>query len=175
MLVTMKRQLFESLGDIELANACIGPTIEQIRGKDVTVKARVYAQLTIAQRALLMFWVLYGHSQGGVAQFYCEVDYLLSQPEMWPELKAGMRFFGDDAMAELLEEMEQVYRVLESRISQENITRRNVSAKDIDDDAELHTVVRRLDAMYREIAPATPKRVYAYIRNNPGEFLQIEE
>jgi hypothetical protein len=175
MLVTMKRLLFDSLDDVELGKTCIEPTIQEIRGKDLTVKARVYAQLTIGQRALLMFWVLYGHSQNGVTQFYCEVDYLLSQAEMWSELKAGMRFFGDVAMLGLLEEMERVYRVLESRISHDSTTRRNVSAEDIGDDAELHTSVCRLDARYHEIAPATLKRVCTYIRNNPGAFMQIED
>ncbi len=167
--------MFDSLDDVEFGKACIEPTIQQIRGKDLTVKARVYAQLAIGQRALLMFWILYGHSHNGVIQFYCEVDYLLSQTELWSELKTGMRFFGDDAMLGLLEEMERVYRVLESRISQERTTRRNISAKDINDDAGLYTSVCRLDAMYHEIAPATLKRVCAFIRNNPGAFIQIED
>lgn len=88
MSATMKWQLFDSLDDVELAKVSIEPTIQQIRGKALTVKARVYAQLTIGKRALLMFWILYGHSRNGMTQFFCEVDYLLS--EMWPELKAGM-------------------------------------------------------------------------------------
>ncbi len=175
MLVTMKRQLFESLDDIELGKACIDPTIRQIRGKDVAVKARVYAQLTPGQRALLMFWVLYGHAQGGVARFYCEVDYLLTRAEMWTELEAGMRFFGDAAMAGLIEEMERAYRVLESRIGRERMARRDITVTDIDNDAELHASAGRLDARYREIVPVTLKRVCAYIRSNPGAFVQIEE
>jgi hypothetical protein len=175
MLVTMNRQLFDSLDNLELAEACIEPTIQQVRGKDLTVKARVYAELAPGQRALLMFRILYGHSQNGVTQFYCEIYYLLSQPEMWSELKAGMRFFGDAAMAGFLEEMERVYRVLEARIRQEGPARRNLSAKDVDDDAELHASLSRLDASYHENAPATLKRVCAFIRNNPGTFLQIED
>src|SRR5574340_156321 len=100
----MKRQLFDSLGDLELAEACIGPTIQRVRGKDLAVKAHVYTELTPGQRALLMFWVVYGHAQSGMPRFFCELDYLLSQTGFRAELKAGMRFFADDRMLGLLEE-----------------------------------------------------------------------
>lgn len=69
MLVKMKRTQFNSLDHITLAWKCIEPTIQQIRGKNLNVKSQVYAQLTQGQKALLMFWILYGHTRNGVARF----------------------------------------------------------------------------------------------------------
>jgi hypothetical protein len=175
MLVTMKRQVFDSLEPVALAWACIEPTIQQIYGKDFHVKSQVYAQLTTGQRALLMFHVLYGHTPNGVAEFYSLIPYLPGQSAIWAELKAGMSYFGEDAMLRLLEEMEEVYSILEARKQQEGTEWRDVGAKDLEDDPELLVSIDRLDANYHQIAPATLKRIGAYIHNNPSEFVQIED
>ena len=51
MLVTMKRQVFNSLDHVALGSVCIEPTLQQIRGKSPTVKSQVLAQKLHQQRA----------------------------------------------------------------------------------------------------------------------------
>jgi hypothetical protein len=175
MVVTMKRQDFDSLEPVALAWACIEPTIQQIYGKDFQVKSRVYDHLTTGQRALLMFHVLYGHTPNGVAEFYSLIPYLPGQSAIWAELKAGMNYFGEDAMLRLVEEMEEVYSILEARKQQEGTEWRDVGVMDLENDPELLKSIDRLDANYHQIAPATLKRIGTYIHNNPREFVQIED
>lgn len=177
MLVTMKRPVFDTLDDVALGWACIEPTIQQIRGKELNVKSQVYAQLTAGQRGLLMFWVLYGHARNGVAQFYSEVEYLLAHADLWSELKLGLSYFGDDAMLRLIEKMEGVYSVLVAKNRLGGAELRSACAQNLHGDSELPATVAvdRLDVMYNETAPATLKRISAYIRKNPGEFVQIED
>jgi hypothetical protein len=167
----MKRQVFDSLDHDALGWACIEPAILQIRGKDLTVKSEVYAQLNTGQRALLMFRVLYDHARNSVTEFYCWVAYLLEQPKTWAEIRIGLRYFGDDAMLRLLENMKGVLEA-NQHVGAEM---RDVSFKDLEDDLELLASVSRLYALFQEIAPETLKRISAHIRNNPGEFVQIED
>lgn len=170
MLVTMKRPVFDSLDHAALVWACIEPTIEQIRGKDLTVKSKVYKQLTTGQRALLMFWFLYGHARW-TAEFYWIVSYYISELKVWSGIKNGIRYFGDEAMFRIYEEIEGV---LEAR-SQEIGESREVSVLDLDDDPKLFTTVDRIHEMYHKITPETIKRISMYIRNNPNEFVLLED
>jgi hypothetical protein len=79
MLVTMKRQAFDSLDPAALGWACIEPTLQQVHGISPTVKSQVLAQLTSGQRALFLFRVLYDHVGDSAADLYCWVSYLLSE------------------------------------------------------------------------------------------------
>ena len=77
MLVTTKRQVFDSLDHAALAWMCIEPTHLQIRGKTPTMKSQVIAQLTPGQQALLMFHVLYGHAGNSVTTPHAQTQGLL--------------------------------------------------------------------------------------------------
>jgi len=109
MLITMKRQMIDSLDDHALPWACIEPVIQQIRGKNFMMKSQVYIQLTTGQRALLMFQVLYGHTHNGIAEFYDHTSYFLAEPGIWDQFKDGMKYFGENTMLQLIEEMEEMY------------------------------------------------------------------
>lgn len=121
MLVTMKQQVFGSLDDDSLIWACIEPTIQKIRGKDFSVKGNVYTELSVGQRALLMFQIIYGHTSNGITEFYCLVPYLPSGRGIWQELKKGMQYFGSYSMLKLLGEMERDYYALEEKSLAEGI------------------------------------------------------
>jgi hypothetical protein len=148
---------------------CVEPIIRQIRGKDFEVKSHIYKQLNTAQQALLMFQVLYGHSHNGIAQFYASVDYLLEKSVFWPELKAGLQYFRDDAMLQIIEKMEVIYH--SGVIKQHQVAEcSGIFPKKIDASASLDEI----NKLYNEIMPATLKRISDYIRNNPANFVQIE-
>ncbi len=172
MLVTMKRQVFNSLDHAALIRACTEPTLQQIRAKHPTVKSQVLAQCTPGQQALVMFLVLYNHAGDSAADLYCWVSYLLREPNTWSAIKAGSRYFGDGAMLQLLEEIEGV---LEARHHQADAGRRDVLPWDLDNDPELLASISQLNATFHEIAPTTLKLIGVYIRNNPSEFVLIED
>ncbi len=172
MLVTMKRQVLDSLDPAALGWACIEPTLQQIHGKKPTVKSQVLAQLTPGQQALFLFRVLYDHAGNSAADLYCWVSYLLKESETWSAIKAGSRYFGDDAMLQLLEEIEGS---LEAMHPQGDAPRHDALPWDLDDDLELFASMSQLNATFHNIAPETLKLIGEYIRNNPSEFVLIED
>lgn len=168
MLVKMRRQVFDSLEDTALGGACFEPFIPKIRGKDDTVKLQVYKELTTGQKALFMFKAYYNHASQSLAEFYWWSAHFLAQPKAWPEIKAGLRYFETYAMLEVLEELEEI---LEAKIHPNGF---DVSYKDLDQDSKLLSSISSLNTIFHEISPATLKKVGAHIRNNPNEFLQLE-
>lgn len=172
MLVKMRRQEFDSLEDTALGRTCFEPIIPKIRGKDNTVKAKVYKKLTTGQQALFMFHAYYNHASNSLAEFYWWSTYYLAQPKAWSEIKAGLRYFRADAMLRLLEKMEGT---LKARNRPNSFEEFDVSYKDLDNDSELFASVSSLNTIFHEISPAILKRIGEYIRNSPNEFIQFED
>lgn len=169
MLVEIKRKTFNSLNDIDLGWACIEPTIQKVRGRDLNIKSQVYNQLTHGQQSLLMFWVLYGHSRNGIIQFYNEMDYLLTEIGIWPELRKSMLYFGNNDMLELLKEIENMYYILQ-RNQLENSKMEIISTNN---DPELLLAVDQLDKKFHKIIQSLFKKIGKFIRENPNEFVYL--
>lgn len=169
MRISMKKEVLEALEDHELLETCIEPTIRQIRGKGLRIKREVYAGLTPGQQALLMFQVLYGHARSE-AEYYWFVSHYISLG-IWPEVKAGIRFFGDEAMLRIYEETEAA---VEAKNRQPDGGWRPFAVMDLDGDAELAASVARLFARYHQAAPETIRRIGDRIRSIPGEYAELE-
>ena len=172
MVVTMKRRVFDSFDTTALAWACIEPTLQQVHGKNAAVKSQVVGQLSPGQRALFLFRVLYDHAGTSAGDLYCWVSYLLGESQTWSAIKAGSRYFGDDAMLRLLEALESV---LGARRHKGDGGQRDALPWDLDDDAELFAFISPLSERFNEIVPSTLELMGVYIRNHPGEFVLIED
>ncbi|WP_157261659.1 hypothetical protein [Paenibacillus sp. A3] len=155
--------------DRALLEACIEPTIRQIRGKGLRIKREVYGGLTPGLQALLMFQVLHGHAHSA-AEYYWFVSHYISLG-VWPELKAGMRYFEDEAMLRIYEETEAA---VEAKNRQPDGSWRHFAVMDLDGDAELAASVARLFARYQQAATETIRRIGERIRSIPGEFAELE-
>ncbi|SDM85477.1 DMP19 family protein [Acetanaerobacterium elongatum] len=173
MLVTIKQGDFESLNDVSLIWACIEPTITQIRGKSYIVKSEAYATLNPGQRALLMFQVLYGHTSNGIEEFYFHLSYLLSNKDVWSQLKKGMQYFEDFDMLQILEDMDVIFQSMKTEEFKNNTEQRNTLITDIDRNAELFASMNLLNKSFSVTLLSTIQRVAAYIRNNANEFVQL--
>lgn len=175
MLVPMNRHAFDASDDASLVWACIEPTIQKIRGKNVTIKLDAYQYLSMGQRALLMFQIMYGHSSTGVLEFYRLIPYLPAKRGIWQELKRGMQYFGDSDMLQLLSEMEEEYSILEEKSHEAGVERFDDYISHLDKDSELVSSIMRHSIMLHETFSKTIKVIGAYIRNNPNEFVQFQE
>ncbi|HEX3043526.1 MAG TPA: hypothetical protein VHY08_02125 [Bacillota bacterium] len=173
MNVIIKREVFNSLADDQLIWACIEPAIQPIRGRNFQVKSQIYSELTPGQRALLMFQVLYGHTRNGVAEFFDHTSYFLAEPGVWSEFKTGMRYFGDHAMLQLLEEIERLQPFIKKHQQPDSNEDFNGMGREPGNSSTILTAINQLDAKLQEIIPETLHRIGEYIRNNPGEFVQF--
>ena len=62
----------QSLKNTDLIKTIVKTSIDQIRGKGEQKKKELYNILTIDQKSLLSFWVMYGHTRSGWYQFCLE-------------------------------------------------------------------------------------------------------
>jgi|AGTN01.2.fsa_nt_gi hypothetical protein len=170
MRVEMKRQAFDSLDDISLIWACIEPAVRRLQGKSFPVKSAVFSELTGDQRALLMFQILYGHMSGGLAAFFRQLSYLLIKKEVWSEMKAGMRRFGDGEMLRLIGEMEEAF----DRLS-ENGKRDMERPDDVCGGDGLQVKIAAIETALMDRLPEAAKRIGAYIREYRDQFVQMAD
>jgi hypothetical protein len=170
MLVIMKKQAFDSMGDDELRLACIEPIMLKVRGQKPEIKSQIYAQLPKGQQALFMFQVLYGHAHDSAAEFYWWISHLLEQPKTWTAIKDSLRYFDHNSMLGLLEET-RIF--LKRRNRQKDGTLHKISPTDLAHDPDLRASINRLYTTFYEIAPLTIKQMGKHIRNHPGEFLKL--
>jgi hypothetical protein len=173
MLVTMRQKDFESFDDVSLIWACIEPTIQQVRGRNFTIKTEVYTTLTPGQRALLMFQMLYGHTTNGIEAFFSHLTYLLTNKGVWSQLKKGMEYFEDYDMIQILDKMNAVFQGLNRDEFIESAEQNNVLIADVDQSVELKTEISLLNKSLMDTIPLSINRVATYIRNNINEFVQI--
>ncbi|MFF2445855.1 hypothetical protein ACFVSW_02050 [Neobacillus sp. NPDC058068] len=172
MFIKMNKQEFDTLEDEALVAICFEPFISKIRGKSNTVKQEVYKQLNTGQKALFMFSVYFNHARNSLAEFYWWSAYYLAQPNAWSEIKSALRYFKAEEMQRLVEEIE---RVLVTRDFPSNLEEFNVSYNDLENDPQLLATIGPLNTIFTGISPATLKIIGEYIRNNPLEFICIED
>lgn len=166
MLVTGKQKDFEALDDVSLIWTCIAPAMQQARGKNFAVKSEAYSHLTIGQRALFMFQVMYGHTTKGIEEFYSNLAYLLSNKDVWSQLKKGMQYFGDHNMMQIVERMEVLRESAEQDI---------ILTAGFDRNIELYSAISLINKSFSDTLLRTIRRVAAYIRDNPDEFVKITD
>ena len=116
--------------------------------------------------------VFQNHAGEEASDLYYWASTLLRDPQTWRAIKAGVRYFGDETMFHLLEQLENV---LEARLQQGATHQRDPLPWDFDEDAELFTSMSQLNAAFHAIAPTTLRLMGEYIRKNPSEFVLIEE
>ncbi|HZS78084.1 MAG TPA: hypothetical protein VFA41_15850 [Ktedonobacteraceae bacterium] len=167
MLVTMKRQTFDSLDDAALANACIEPTVEYLHADISRVKSHVLTQLTPGQQALFLFRAFHDHAGKTASDLYFWVSSIFPSDKMWRGTQGALRYFGDEAMLQLLQE---ITGVVEARQQQSDIQPWELEA-----DPAFFALMSRLNEQFHELVPATFERMGKYIRSQPDEFVVLED
>ncbi|MFD1776140.1 hypothetical protein [Paenibacillus rhizophilus] len=170
-LAVMNKREFDSLEDERLGWACMETTFNQIRAKDMSVKAKVISELSEGQRALCMFKVFYGHAKNSDMEYYGWISHLLQNPDMWSGVMNGLSFFGDTGMLRLLEETKEI---LETRNRRLGLEWTDAVITDLDHDIELNAEVKRLYRQFQQISPESLKAIAAHIRANADEFVRFE-
>ncbi|CAM3447660.1 hypothetical protein EDM52_01490 [Brevibacillus invocatus] len=170
MLAKMKREKFDAWQTELLGRACIEHVQQQVQGKSPQVKMEVYKELTAGQRALFMFHVLHDHAHPSVAEFVSWIAYTLDHFSYWIGIQAGLRYFEQEDILHLLEEMKVV---LEERNQRLGIQMSQISVLDLEEDPSLIEEASRLYQRYQELSEGTLLRIGRTIRSNPGEFVTL--
>lgn len=168
MVIEMNRERFEGMQTELVGRACIEPILHALRGKDPSVKAQTYQKLTLGQRALFMFHVMHDHACPSVTEFAGWIAYTHQEFSYWIGIQAGLRFFGQE---ELLRIIEEVIDVLEERNQRLGKSMADFTVLDLDDDVHLVEQMSRLYEMYQRQVPHTLQDIGMHIRRHPSEFV----
>lgn len=173
-MVHMNRRTFHLLGDEELGQACFDPLIqrykeEQTLGNDFTT---LFNQLTRGQQALFVFQTYYLHATESLTEYYWWSAYYLATEKRWAGLKASLRYFGEDELLDILESTE---KVLIDTGHPLNLEQFDLSRDHLHQHPKLLASIEVLEERYQEVVPDVVRRIAAYIRSHPDEFIHLEE
>ncbi|WP_281888060.1 hypothetical protein [Paenibacillus sp. YYML68] len=146
---------------------CIQPMLAAVRGKDLQTKLAMYNQLHEGQKALFLFYSFHNHTKT-IAEFYWFSAYNINELQTWKGIRAGVLYFADVSMAELLDE-------IESLIVTRNKFNKVISPTDLEVDQHLLNEVKELYDKYMEHAALTIERMNNWIRINQEEFIEKGE
>jgi hypothetical protein len=86
-----------------------------------------------------------------------------------------MRYFGDDEMLNLLEEIEKLLPFIQKHTQPENNADYNGTGQEPDNNSTTLATIQHLDTKLHDIIPKTLHPIGVYIRNHSDEFLQITD
>jgi hypothetical protein len=170
-MVAMTRRELETLPDAELATRCAEPLAQRMRAPEPARHAFLRG-LTGAQGALLAFWILFAHAEGGLRGFVTGFPHRMVDDDFWTLLEAGQRRLGDAGMLALLRRLRSEVSGVLTAIDPTDLARleRVVEAFDRLDPA----AIEPLDDEYRRLLPGTLRLVARLIRDRPNEFVVLE-
>ncbi|NIK25885.1 hypothetical protein [Paenibacillus lupini] len=166
--MTISRKLFEVLGDDELRQACMGPIVEQIRGKSPAVKSQALAELNPSQQALFMYGVWFDHAKQSPMELYCWTAQMLSQPGYWEGVTKALKYFENEAMSVILEELRVL---LDIHVLQKGRDLSEVTFKDLEQQEDLNEQVQECYRSFQAEVPCSMHRLAQYIRANAEDFI----
>jgi hypothetical protein len=145
---------------------------EQTIENNSMIKEQFYYELTNGQRALFSFHVYYDHASNSLAEFYWWSAYFMAQPKIWSAIKAGLQYFGDNTMLQLLEKVEVVLKRYNHPISLDGFS---VTREDIIRDKDLLASISPLHVIFDETTPVILQIISETIQNNQKEFIIVED
>jgi hypothetical protein len=96
----------------------------------------------------------------------------MAQPKIWSAIKAGLQYFGDNTMLQLLEKVEAVLKRYNHPISLDGFS---VTREDIIRDKDLLVSISPLHVIFDETTPVILQIISETIQNNQKEFIIVED
>lgn len=169
MLVKLSFDEFMSLDSHSISWKCIEPITMQVRGKSFEERQKILQPLNKAQLATFMFYVYHNHINS-IEEMYWFTQYYLSDIKIWPSIKASVRFYEDQELFTILEEVEHI---VVSRNQLEDGNYKEARPSDLEGDAELATAIQAIYYKYVESAPRLISRMNTYVTQHLPEFIEI--
>ncbi|MNC48674.1 hypothetical protein D3C75_978050 [compost metagenome] len=148
---------------------CVQPLTMQVRGKSFEVKQALVDQLNEAQLSTFMFYVYHNHI-GSAAELYWFTQYYITDIKAWPAIKAGIRFFNDQVMSDLLEEIEGI---VVQRNQQEDGSWREARPSDLEHDEGLSLVIQAVYNKYVTASERLIETMNTYVSQHLNEFIEL--
>ncbi|MGC5770829.1 hypothetical protein [Paenibacillus pabuli] len=158
------------LSSTQLSWLCVQPMLISVRGKDVAAKVEVYRQLHEGQQAIFLFYSYHNHTKS-LAEFYWFSAYNIIDMKSWNGIKNGMRYFNQNEMVTLLDDIERLI----TDQNKDGDTWREVLPTDLEKDPILLQRTEELYVKYRAAAQEAILHMNEIIRQDQERYLEIME
>lgn len=159
----------EDVHSKQLSWLCIEPMLVSVRGRDMAAKTEIYRQLHEGQQALFLFYSYHNHTKS-LAEFYWFSAYNIIEIKSWNGIKNGMRYFNQNEMVDLLDDIE---RLITSK-NKVGDTWREVLPTDLEKDPILLQRTEALYATYQIVAQAAITHMNEIILQNQDMYLEVK-
>ncbi|MED4534299.1 hypothetical protein ABET51_10510 [Metabacillus fastidiosus] len=175
MIINMERKKFDLFSDADLGAACFEPLIltykrEMSKENHAAVSEQFYSRLSSGQKALFTFYIYYNHACKSLVELYWWSTYFRAQPKTWSAIKGGLEYFEDEALLNILEEIDLV---LERHHYPTDLKEFNVKREELDDNKDLLHCMELLNARFNKTVPFSIRKISEYIRSNRAEFVHF--
>ena len=179
-LAVMTRRELEALPDAELVTRCAAPLSRRMHVAEPADRHAFLRRLTGAQGALLAFWILFAHAEGGLGGFTAAHPHRMVDDDFWTLLEAGLRRLGAGEMLSLTPRLRsEISRVLAAA----GWSGGGAAGPDLDL-ASLERLVEtlalldpevmgQLDDEYRRLLPGSLALAARLVRDHAGDFVSI--
>ena len=156
------------LSSEQLSWLCIKPMLLSVRGMNMAAKLDVYRKLTDGQQALYLFYAYHNHA-GTPEEFYWFAAYYVIEIRAWQGVMNSVRYFGEDELAELLGQLENV---VESKHRAGGEWVSTALPSDMEYDSGLRNEVHALFERYRTLSARAIERMNERVLERPEEYIE---
>ncbi|MNW37432.1 hypothetical protein D3C74_144740 [compost metagenome] len=167
--VKMSFAEFRTLDKQSISWQCVQPLTMQVRGQNFEVKQALVDQLNEAQLSTFMFYVYHNHI-GSAAELYWFTQYYITDIKAWPAIKAGVRFYSDQVMSDILEEAEGI---VVQRNQKEDGSWCEAKPSDLEQDEGLSRAIQAVYDKYVTVSPRLIETMNAYVSQHLNEFIEL--
>jgi hypothetical protein len=98
----MTRRELAELPDAELVTRCAAPIVRRLHIRDTAERHPAIRHLSRNQGALLAFWILYSHTQGGLISLCTHLPHRVVDEDFWTLVDEGLGEIQDANLLALL-------------------------------------------------------------------------
>lgn len=179
IIIKMTNHDFDLLPYQDVSLKCFNPLIkiyksritEAANGNHSVIKENFYKELNEGQRALFMFYTFYNHACKSILEFYWWSAYFMAQSKNWSAIKAGIKFFDDEAFLQLLEDIELELKRHHHPVTLEQF---HVTRDDLGRNQQLKSAIELLYISFEKTSPLSINKINNYIEQNLQQFISIQ-
>ena len=178
MYLVISKRKFESLNGLELFQEILRDPINQVIGKNIEIKRKVYEKLTFSQKILFSLLLMLAHTKAGWLEFYHGAIFRGGYEQAFPTLKEGSKVIDDLEMLKIVNKCLKLYEENLDLMSLEGFF--NEKNLELSEERQIAFKVFKKflfsnDQLYFSLRINTIRKLEIYIRKNSEDFVNLQD
>lgn len=178
MYLVISKRKFESLNGLELFQEILRDPINQVIGKNIEIKRKVYEKLTFSQKILFSLLLMLAHTKAGWLEFYHGAIFRGGYEQAFPALKEGLNQINDLEMLTIVNKYLKLYEENLELMSLEGFF--NEKNSELSEERQIAIKAFKkflfsIDQSYFSLRKKTIQKLEIYVQKNPEEFVNLQD